>query len=130
MKRKKKKSSSWIILILIGLLIAGFYLFLSPKGTGVFISCGNHEILGIRSLPTYAMEMVATKYCDVNLSVYSLNNSLICSKDSSIFNSEMGVVECNNLKNHKGEEVIVKATFFDLNNNSFGPYTKNLVSNP
>lgn len=118
------------IIIAIGFFIAIIYLIYSPKGVGVLVSCENNEIISIRNIPPPLQQMVQTEFCRVEITVTDLNNNLICEKHQGVFASERGIIECNGIKDFKGETVKINAKFFDTEDNLITEKNKELTVNP
>jgi len=125
-----KKGQGWLgILIGLAILLALIYLFFFSSGMGVLVSCDNQEIISIKKAPPPLMAMVQSPICIVNVTVYN-NGITICNNFNTIYSSERGIIGCKNLKDFKGKEVRVEATFFNMDNNLTGRDKKNIFINP
>ncbi|MDD5700103.1 MAG: hypothetical protein PHH00_02835 [Candidatus Nanoarchaeia archaeon] len=124
-----KKNIFGVILVVATFLALG-YILLSPSGIGVLVSCNDYKIVEVRNMPPPLMSIYQPEFCRVNVTVSYLNNTPLCQGYGGIFNSEQGIIECDNLKNFKGLEVNVNARFFDLNNNFIKEDNKQLKINP
>lgn len=126
MVRKSKTKKTGSIVIGIGVLLAIVYMIGFGTGTGIWVSCDSHTILGIKQIPPPLMSVAQPKICEVNITVYNMNSTLVCDTREGVFNVERGIIRCKGIKNFKGQELKITATFYDNKGSLMGKDTKNL----
>lgn len=117
----KKGISQILALIFLGLLIASLYYLAYGGQLGIWVSCEDKEILGIKKVPPPAMVVVPPPpVCLVDLEV-SLPDENICLHNKFKMESSKDIIPCKGLKNYRERmDISITATFYDLEGNKIG----------
>lgn len=121
-----KKGISPLVVILGLVIVLGIVLVFIGSSYGSKFSCES-SILEVGKIPMQQLSMVSSEsgeICNVKAKFY-VNNELICDEEKKI--NGRGYIPCKNLKEFIGENVIIKASFYDLDGEEIGTDEKGFL---
>ncbi len=118
---KRNRQKEIVAVILIFAVILGVIYSFTGGGYGVFVSCEQSKVLGLKKVPPPQMSIIGSDTkCLVDLEVKSTEKT-ICMQNKFKVESKKLVVPCNGLEDFQGKkDLFIIANFYDQEGNKIG----------